>query len=60
MKSSIGIAGAGLLGQLLAWQLSRAGHQVSVFELDDLRVDALLGQLVAEAPERTIAEGPGA
>ena len=29
---SIGIAGAGLLGRLLAWQLARAGHQVSVFD----------------------------
>ena len=29
---SIGIAGAGLLGRLLAWQLSRRGHQVSVFD----------------------------
>ena len=28
----IGIAGAGLLGRLLAWTLSRAGHQVSVFD----------------------------
>ena len=30
---SIGIAGAGLLGRLLAWQLSRAGHRVSVFDV---------------------------
>lgn len=29
----IGIAGAGLLGRLLAWQLSRAGHRVSVFDI---------------------------
>ena len=28
----IGIAGAGLLGRLLAWQLARAGHAVSVFD----------------------------
>ncbi|NZA03356.1 FAD-dependent oxidoreductase [Ottowia beijingensis] len=28
----MGIAGAGLLGRLLAWQLSRAGHRVSVFD----------------------------
>lgn len=28
----IGIAGAGLLGRLAAWQLARAGHQVSVFD----------------------------
>jgi glycine oxidase len=31
-KASIGIAGAGLLGRLLAWQLGRAGHRVSVFD----------------------------
>ena len=29
---TIGIAGAGLLGRLLAWQLSRAGHVVHVFD----------------------------
>lgn len=29
---SIGIAGAGLLGRLLAWRLVRAGHRVSVFD----------------------------
>jgi len=29
---SIGIAGAGLLGRLLAWRLSRLGHSVSVFD----------------------------
>lgn len=29
---SIGIAGAGLLGRLLAWQLSGAGHRVTVFD----------------------------
>ncbi len=28
----IGIAGAGVLGRLLAWQLAQAGHQVSVFD----------------------------
>lgn len=28
----IGIAGAGLLGRLLTWQLTRAGHRVSVFD----------------------------
>ena len=31
-KASIGIAGAGLLGRLLAWQLARTGHRVSVFD----------------------------
>ncbi|MEP6873800.1 MAG: FAD-dependent oxidoreductase [Burkholderiales bacterium] len=29
---SIGIAGAGLLGRLLAWRLARAGHRVRVFD----------------------------
>lgn len=28
----VGIAGAGLLGRLLAWHLSRLGHHVSVFD----------------------------
>lgn len=28
----IGIAGAGVLGRLLAWQLARAGHRVTVFD----------------------------
>jgi glycine oxidase len=30
--ASIGIAGAGLLGRLLAWRLARAGHRVTVFD----------------------------
>lgn len=30
----IGIAGAGIMGRLLAWQLQRAGHQVSLFDKD--------------------------
>lgn len=29
---SIGIAGAGLLGRLLAWRLSQGGHRVTVFD----------------------------
>ena len=32
VTQSIGIAGAGLLGRLLAWQLSRAGHRVAVYD----------------------------
>jgi len=31
-SARIGIAGAGVLGRLLAWQLSHAGHQVEVFD----------------------------
>ncbi|HEX4585212.1 MAG TPA: FAD-dependent oxidoreductase [Burkholderiaceae bacterium] len=30
--ATIGIAGAGLLGRLLAWRLTRAGHRVTVFD----------------------------
>jgi glycine oxidase len=29
---SVGIAGAGLLGRLLAWRLTHAGHRVTVFD----------------------------
>lgn len=29
---TVGIAGAGLLGRLLAWQLARDGHRVTVFD----------------------------
>ena len=32
MSLCIGIAGAGLLGRLLAWRLARAGHAVHVFD----------------------------
>lgn len=31
---NIGIAGAGLVGRLLAWQLLRRGHQVTLFDAD--------------------------
>lgn len=31
-KRHVGIAGAGLLGRLLAWRLSRLGHAVTVFD----------------------------
>jgi glycine oxidase len=31
-SARIGIAGAGVLGRLLAWQLSHAGHRVEVFD----------------------------
>jgi glycine oxidase len=30
--ATVGIAGAGLLGRLLAWRLTRAGHRVTVFD----------------------------
>lgn len=31
---NIGIAGAGLIGRLLAWQLLRRGHRVTIFDRD--------------------------
>lgn len=31
-RRSIGIAGAGLLGRLLAWRLAQAGHRITVFD----------------------------
>jgi len=33
---TIGIAGAGVMGRVLAWQLSRAGFSVSLFDKDDI------------------------
>ena len=38
---SIGIAGAGLLGRLLAWQLSRAGHRVSAVSYTHLTLPTI-------------------
>ena len=52
---SIGIAGGGLLGRLLAWQLSRAGYVVQVF-------DASAGPdwvPRSEAPEDYVASAAG-
>ncbi len=41
----IGIAGAGVLGRLLAWRLARAGHTVSVVDpAPDLNAPGLAGQ----------------
>src|SRR5690625_5398111 len=33
---TVGIAGAGLLGRLLAWQLLRTGHKVTLYEAGTL------------------------
>lgn len=34
MKKTVGIAGAGLLGRLMAWRLARAGYAVTLFDAD--------------------------
>ena len=44
---NIGIAGAGLLGRLMAWQLLRAGHQVTVFDRDSEEAEACAGRVAA-------------
>jgi glycine oxidase len=46
----IGIAGAGVLGRLLAWQLSRAGHSVTVFDPASGPEAPPTGQLETGAP----------
>ena len=42
-----GIAGAGLLGRLLAWQLLRAGHKVTLFDKDTINGEACAGRVAA-------------
>ncbi|WP_372765656.1 FAD-dependent oxidoreductase, partial [Litorivivens sp.] len=32
---NIAIAGAGLMGRLIAWQLQRRGHQLTLFDAGD-------------------------
>ncbi len=34
--TNIGIAGAGIMGRLLAWQLTEAGHRVTLFDKDPI------------------------
>ncbi|MDR7151391.1 glycine oxidase [Hydrogenophaga palleronii] len=46
----IGIAGAGVLGRLLAWRLSRAGHAVTVFDPAAGPAAPAIGQLGAAVP----------
>ncbi len=33
---TVGIAGAGVMGRVLAWQLLQAGYTVSIFDKDDI------------------------
>lgn len=35
-STTVGIAGAGVMGRVLAWQLQRAGFSVSLFDRDDI------------------------
>ncbi|HEX5738450.1 MAG TPA: FAD-dependent oxidoreductase [Hydrogenophaga sp.] len=49
-RLSIGIAGAGVLGRLLAWRLSRAGHAVTVFDPATGPAAPCTGQLGAAVP----------
>ncbi|MDB5827315.1 MAG: FAD-dependent oxidoreductase [Variovorax sp.] len=44
VAKSFGIAGAGLLGRLLAWRLARAGHAVTVFDPADSAAPRFDGQ----------------
>jgi glycine oxidase len=46
----IGIAGAGVLGRLLAWRLARAGHAVSVFDPAPGPQPPAVGQIGVAAP----------
>jgi glycine oxidase len=44
---NIGIAGAGLMGRLLGWQLLRRGHRVSLFDRDHAGGDASAARVAA-------------
>lgn len=44
---NIGIAGAGLVGRLLAWQLLRRGHRVELFDRDRADGDASAARVAA-------------
>jgi glycine oxidase len=44
---NIGIAGAGLIGRLMAWQLLRKGHQVCLFDADSVDGHASAARVAA-------------
>jgi glycine oxidase len=46
----IGIAGAGVLGRLLAWRLARLGHAVTVFDPAPGPLPPATGSLISPAP----------
>ena len=43
----VGIAGAGLVGRMMAWRLLAAGHQVTLFDRDDKTAEAAAGKVAA-------------
>lgn len=43
----IGVVGAGIMGRLLAWQLSREGHTVSLFDRDKIDINQENGHAAA-------------
>lgn len=47
MSLHIGIAGAGLMGRMLAWQLVKTGYRVSVFDKDALSQGSAAGYTAA-------------
>ncbi len=46
-KQHFGIAGAGLLGRLMAWQLLRQGHAVTLFDKDTVNGESAAGRVAA-------------
>ncbi len=46
-QQSIGIAGAGLVGRLMAWRLARLGHHVSLFDADQRSGELSAGMTAA-------------
>jgi glycine oxidase len=47
MATTVGIAGAGLLGRLLAWRLLRQGQQVTLFDRDNMAGENCAGRVAA-------------
>lgn len=47
-SKSIGIAGAGIMGRLLALELNRQGHQVTIFDRDPMVSDNLCDFAISE------------